>query len=166
MFAGFWEAVRDLFGPDPAHDPADWADKLRDRFGLAHHNPSAPAGIAVLVLRYPIRDVLRVRSTDRSSRLLVVPNVLDGPHSPAFCPAPQGSVEGHTIELSSRYNLPRREVVHPPVDFRARHVLRVGDIRRPVPADLATARGLHLVYLQERCTRPDYALGTDRDLLT
>lgn len=165
VFAGFWEDVKDLFGPDPDSDPAAWADELRDRCGLAHHDPGVLGPVPILVFRYPVRDVLRVRGTDRTARLLVAPTVLDSTHSPAFCPAPGSSVAGHTVELACHYELPRREVVHPPVDFRARHVLRVGEIKRPVPADLGAARGLHLVYLQERSTRPDYASTTDRDLL-
>lgn len=165
VFAGFWEDVRDLFGARPDHDIAGWADELRDRFGLAHHDPGQLGDVAVLLLRYPVRDVQRVLGTDRSTRLLMTPTVLDGSQSTAFCPAPSGVSVGHTVELGGRYELPRREVLHPPVAFRARHVLRCGVIHRPAPVDLASARALHLLYLQETSSRIDYAATTDEDLL-
>jgi hypothetical protein len=165
IFAGFWVDVRDAFADHPMRDAPGWEDDLRDRLGLAHYDPAVLGAIPILVLRYRVGDVARVKGADRSTRLLVPPTVLDGRHSRAFCPSPRPGDAGHTLDLSTRPELTCREVLHPPVEFRARHVFRVGTVTRPTPVDLSMARAFHLVHLQERASRPDYALDTDRDIL-
>jgi hypothetical protein len=174
VFAAFWEDVRDLFGARAAADPPDWADALRDRLGLAHLDPgwrkapgdAARGSIEVLVFRYPVAVIPRLLGR-RGVRPLVAPTVLDGAHSPAFCPAPPGDPgTGHTVDLGARSELPRREILHPTVAFQATHVWRIGTIRRAIPHDiLPVARGMHLVQIREANDRPDYATGTDGDLL-
>lgn len=166
VFAGFWEDLQNVFGAGPSADPAFWADTLRDRLGLAHHDPVAKGGpIDILVFRYPVKLIPPLRGGSVAGRPLVPPTVLDTRFSEPFLPAPFGSRTGHTVELASNTHLPRREVLHPNVVFLARHVFRVGTIQKPLPGDLPDARGLHILDLQERTGRPDYAADTDRDLV-
>lgn len=164
VFAAFWEDLSDVFGATPGEDPPGWADELRDRLGLAHHDPAARAGrIDVLIFRYRV-DAVPGPKSNHAQRLLVPPTVLDGRFSPAFCPAPTGGLTGHTLDLGGGSRL-CREVLHPTLPFRAVHLFRVGAIERPVsPGLLREARGLHLAAVRAASAREDYALGTDGDL--
>ncbi|AUX34686.1 MULTISPECIES: hypothetical protein [Sorangium] len=165
-FAAFWEDVSDLFGRTPADDALGWTDTLRDRCGLSHMDPGARrAPISVLIFRYPVADVPRRRGM-RATQPLIPPTVLDCDPSPPFCPAPRTSPSGITVDLSGTSGVSRREVLHPFTAFRAAHVFRVGTIRRPVDLNLLhTARGLHLLEVRDLSRRPDYAAGTDGDLI-
>ena len=119
----------------------------------------------MLVFRYQVDAVPGLKS-DRTVRLLLPPTVLDGRHSPAFCPAPRAALTGHTLDLSGGRDRPCREVLHPTTRFRARHLFRVGTVTRPVNHGLLReARGLHLVCVREQSGRRDYAVRTDGDLL-
>jgi hypothetical protein len=166
VFAGFWDEAVDLFGETPADDPPGWADALRDSLGLLHYDPGTRGGaIEILVFRYPVAAVPRLKGLERDRRPLVPPTVLDNTSSPAFLPAPRGSLTGHVIDLSAQAGSLRREVLHPGVPFEAKHLWRVGTITRPVdPANLSVARGLHLWMVREASGRMDYAMGTDGDL--
>jgi hypothetical protein len=166
VFAAFWDDVADLFGDTPADDPPGWEDVLRDSLGLLHYDPGVRGNaLEVLVFKYPVSMVPRLKGLDRDRRPLVPPTVLDNLPSPAFLPAPRGSVTGHVIDLAANARDLRREVLHPGVPFEAKHLWRVGTIRQPVdPANLPLARGLHLVMVRGASGRQDYALGTDGDL--
>lgn len=166
MFAALYADVDSLFGATPAEDAPGWADTLRDWLGLAHLSPAKRRKeIDILVFRYPVKQVPDLKGTPRGSKPLVPPTVLDGSLSSAFCPAPRRSLTGHTVNLANEVVDPRREVVHPSLDFRARHLWRVGTVTRPVDLDLLPeARGLHLLGVRDAAGRPDYASGTDGDL--
>ncbi len=168
VFAAWWEDVQDLFGETPGGDVEGWADELRDRLGLLHYAPSSPADVVpVFVLRYPA--ALVPEGPRGGAKPLVVPSVLDGGMSPAFFPSPAGEATGHTVYLgpADAPELPcRRELLHPAVRWRAEHLWRVGELRRPVADDaLPLARGLHILEVREAAGRPAYAAGTDGDLL-
>ena len=129
----------------------------------------------MLVLKYPVSTIRRYAVLSVGSALseglpLLAPTVLDGEFSGAFCPAPENAECGYTLDLSVSLEAPliqRREILHPPVRWRCEHLWRVGTIARPVPEDrLRTARGLHLLDIRELLGRPDYASGTDEDLLS
>jgi hypothetical protein len=167
-FAAFLEDIAS-FGDDADAVPPGWADDLRDALGLAHLDPgdrTSGGALDILVFRYPVADVPSLTGHARVSRPLVPPTVLDGRHSPAFCPAPHASLTGHVIDLGARTKSPRREVLHPSAPFRAKHLWRVGTIVRPVDfGNLATARGVHLLLVRTASGRADYAQSTDGDLL-
>ncbi len=168
-FAGFWEDVAELFGASPKQDNPDWANRLRDRFGLFHLDPvrRAVPRIPILVFRYPVSKVPILTSLGRELRPLVVPTVLDGMHSAAFCPPPANIPTGCAVELSAASPPIPREVVHPTVRFRARQLWRLGRIDRSNTMEqLKGARGWHLYCLREEHDRPDYAEQTDPDLIT
>jgi len=166
VFAAFWDDHERLFGKTPADDTAGWADTFRDRCGLSHLDPGGRGGpIPVLVFRYPVKAVARMRGA-RLLQPLVPPTVLDSWLSAPFCPAPRNSLTGVTVDLSGAPAAPRREVLHPFTAFRASHLFRVGTIRRPFAPDmLPTARGMHLLDVRASSGRADYAAGTDGDLL-
>ncbi len=159
--------MADLFGESPAADQAGWADRLRDRVGLAHLDPGARgAPIDVLILRYRVGDLARIQELSATGRALVPPTVLDGHFSDAFCPAPTGETTGHTVDLGGDCDAPRREVLHPALAFGARHLWRVGTIQTAFDrGNLETLRGLHLVWLRRETGRADYAADTDGALL-
>ncbi|MFY9824728.1 MAG: hypothetical protein WAM82_25345 [Thermoanaerobaculia bacterium] len=167
IFAAFLDDVADLFGPSPADDPLGWADTLRDCLGLFHYDPGVrKATLEILVFRYPVSIVPKLRGLERERRPLVPPTVLDSRLSPAFLPAPRASTTGHVVDLSAEARSLRREVLHPGIPFEAKHLWRVGAIVRPVaPENLSVARGVHISMVQAASSRLDYASGTDGDLL-
>ncbi len=67
------------------------------------------------------------------------------------------------VHLDGADREPVREVVHPFFVPAAKHLFRVGEVARQVPADLSSARARHLRHL--RSGRPDYGDVTDADLL-
>lgn len=166
-FAAFWEDLSDLFGGSPGEDSKDWADRLRDRLGLAHYDPSERGGpIDILVFRYEVGGLAQVVGLGDGVRALVPPTVLDGNLSDAFCPAPVGARTGHTLDLSGACDSPRREILHPTLAFGARHLWRTGRIAAGVDlSSLPTVRGLHLIWVREETGKADYAADTDGDLL-
>jgi hypothetical protein len=163
VFAAIWEDVRDLVPGSDSEPPDGWADRLRDRLGLSHLDPSRRSSVDVIVLRYAAGEVPRVRGM-RGDLALVVPTVLDTRFFPPFCPAPMTSECGRIVDLTGDLDEPVRELLHLPVRFRARHVLRAGVIRTP-PPKLADARLAHLLYVQAELARPDFGRHTDQDLL-
>lgn len=166
-FAAFWEDLSALFGNTPDQDAEGWADRLRDRLGLAHYDPKARRGpIDILVFRYEVGSLARISELGEDVRALVPPTVLDGNLSEVFCPSPPGAGTGHTLDLGGAFDSLRREVLHPASAFGARHLWRIGTIQVPVDlASLADLRSLHLLWLREQTGVADYAADTDGDLL-
>jgi len=162
MFSALFEDVAPLL-----EDREDWPERLRDALGLAHLDPVERRGpIEILVFRYPVKVVPRLRTLSPQRRPLAVPTVLDSRFSSAFCPAPRGCATGYVIDLSGSKSELRREVVHPPVRFQADHLAKLGEVRRGVDRSaLPIARGLHLLAIRDSAARPEYASETDGDLL-
>lgn len=161
VWATFLQDHADLLGPEPAEDTNGWADELRDRLGLSHFQLLSSKSLPILVFSYPVSDV-----PDRKGfrgKPLAVPTVLDGDLSVAFCPAPGEDPVGRLVHLAAVEREPSREVVHPFFVPEAKHLFRVGEVRRAAPSDLARARARHLQALRNR--RADYADSTDADLL-
>jgi hypothetical protein len=149
----------------PVFEKPDWADQLRDILGLLHYNPTVGNEISIMVFVYPIRDLPHLQGQP-AFRPLVPPVVLESNWNAAFCPSPPGGKTGHTIDLSGTASAPpRREVVHPTVQYRSRHLYRLGQIRKPVADTLEVARSLHLTEIRKMTSRPDYAAGTDSDIV-
>lgn len=117
--------------------------------------------LPILVFVYPVSVVPDRRGF--KGKPLAVPTVVDGELSPAFCPAPGSDPVGRVVNLAGEDREPAREVVHPFFVPEAEHIFRVGEVTRPVPADLAATRTRHLRHLRD--LRPGYAAATDADLL-
>ena len=164
-FSAFLDDFRDVLGGEE-ESPRDWPNRLRDALGLVHHDPRSSGSIEIVVLRYSVSEVPTLRDAGRDAHSLVPPCVLDGRFSAAFCPSPRKGLTGHVADLSANVVEPRREVVHPTVRLRTNHIWRCGTITKPVERDLLPeARGIHLHLLRNHSVRPDYAMGTDADLL-
>lgn len=161
VYAGFLEYFADFLGAAPADDKPGWADELRDLLGLYH----LVAGTRIVVFRYLVQEIPRPRGRP-DLRPLTAPTVLDQEHSEAFCPSPANANCGHAVDLRGRgRETPAGEILHPWIWFESRHVFRVGTIRRPVPATLEEARGMHLLAVRDLASRLDYASSTDSDLI-
>lgn len=167
VYGAFWEDVFDLFGDTQAGDSPDWANSLRDRLGLAHIQPrTGVRALDVLVFRYPIRSVPRLQNAAADQRPLVPPTVLDGNHSPAFCPSPVGQQTGRSVDLSQQKPI-CREILHPALDFRVEHLWRVGQVTKTVDMQqLIDGRRWHLAFLRELPECADFAASTDADLFS
>ena len=165
VFSAYWQDVMDILPEEPDKAPNDWADKLRDRMGLARHDPIY-GPIPIFVFQYPIRILPRFKNIDRGYPL-VPPSVLDGEFSPAFCPAPENMLTGHTVDIGGNPEAsPCREVLHPAIKLRAEHLFRVGTIRRPLKMEnLRDYRAFHILAIQENTGSPDFADSTDKDIL-
>lgn len=163
VYVGFWDDQKALFGIRPSEDLPGWADVLRDRLGLLHLAPDRRSGaIPILVFRYSVGSV--PKRAGLRGRPLAVPTVLDSDFSEAFCPAPQDEHYGRAVDLSASLDESSREVLHPFLPYSAGQLFRVGRIEAP-SGPVGTARTAHLMALRERCSRPEYAAGTDGDLL-
>ena len=145
----------ELFGEEPGDDAPDWADELRDQLGLYRIEP----GEVLVLFRYAVGDLPRFVD-DPNIQPLAVPTVLDSRFAEAFCPAPRNRAAGHTVDLTGFGRL-QPELLHPAIRLRASHVFRVGQVSRPVPADLEPCRRAHFTALRETTGRSDYGAGID-----
>ncbi len=162
-YASFFAEHESLLGGTPDSASGAWADRLRDRLGLAHLDPGARGPIHILVFRYPVTRV-PTRLRLRGRRPLATPTVLDSRWSRAFCPSPPDHHCGRVVDLAAELNEPASEVVPPHFDLDAKDLFRVGRVTKSVPEDLWEARQAHLLWLRERTGHPDYAADTDPEL--
>jgi hypothetical protein len=122
VFAGFWGEVKQFF-VDPYHNQIqnrDWANQLRDLFGLGHLDPSGGEPIPVVLFRYRVKDVLDANTDGKN--IVAVPTVLDGGFSPFFYPTPlKGWTEGQTVDLTqgdeNNYSL-NCEIIHRYIPYK------------------------------------------------
>lgn len=162
-FAGFWEDVEDLTPEDAASAPATWADRLRDAFGMSLLLPPPGGVIPIVVLRYAVDEIPRIRGL-RGAHPLVQPTVLDAELFEAFCPPPVGAPVGCLVNLAGDLGRdPAGEILHPTVPLTPDHVFREGDVRR-VPEPLERARAAHITMMQDRFDSA-FATDTDSDIL-
>ena len=161
-FAALLEDIETIF------DEPNWPAKIRDVLGLLHLNPGAVGrNIDILIFRYPVSSVTKLRGALPNERPLAPPTVLDMPFSAAFCPGPIGFNCGFVIDLSCKGNSPRCEIVHPTNPYEPGHLWKMGTITKPVIlADVPVARAFHLGALHKETGRSDFARNTDPDLLT
>jgi hypothetical protein len=153
MFVGFWGEVEDLF-VDEAGDPKenkDWANQLRDRFGLGHLDPLDAGPIPVVMFRYRVEDVIRSHK-DEPLRL-AVPTVLDSKLSPFFCPTPKNGWEyGQALDLTDGgeqdYSF-YYELLHRKIEYKPDFLFRAGWITGPPGKTLEKARHIHLAFLRD-----------------
>ncbi len=153
VFAGFWDEVKDIFidTADNEIDNADWANQLRDRFGLGHYDPMGGEPLAVVLMRYRISDVMNAASG--KTKIVAVPTVIDSDWSPFFHPTPiDGWQEGQTLDLSpgseAEYSL-NREILHRFIAYQPSYLYRVGWINKPPGKSCEEARRIHLKCLQD-----------------
>lgn len=114
---------------------ASWADALRDDLGLGHYDPKAGAPVAVILMRYTVREVRQCK--EAGAKAFCIPTVLDGTVNPCFVPTPipGPAASGSAWQMGRAINLGatsesdyadrmRAELVHSYVDYRPEHLVR------------------------------------------
>lgn len=147
MFAGFWGEVKHLFGDDGDTDNLEWADKVRDCFGLGHFDPEGGTPIPVILFKYPLSEVMALAG---GPGYAAIPTILDTNLNPFFFPTPAGWQNGQTVDLTTggedTYEL-YSEILNLHIPYRLEHVYRIGEIRRSPGKTCETARSIHLKLL-------------------
>lgn len=155
-FAAFAQELEDDI------EAPDWANRLRDRLGLAHYPPKNRSGPwPVVLMRYKVGEV-----EDRARRAgadlpLTVPTVLDDMPYEIFHPAPRQADYGRTLHLGDNSGCDRlaSEVLHLRIDYAPTHIWKVGAITTRVdiaPERLAQLRETHLFCLRYTSERDDF----------
>lgn len=166
-FASF---LHDLNAEQINPPTAGWPDRLRNRLGLAHHDPSDGKPIPVALFRYPVSSVYAATAaTPGAAHAIAVPAVLDAPLNSAFHPAPAGLDSGRAVDLAHDRECERMtaEVLHLRIDYLPDHLWAVDAIvtRPPVTpplpegpgvTKLATLREWHLFCLRYWSGRDDF----------
>ncbi|MBF0293976.1 MAG: hypothetical protein HQL96_02215 [Magnetococcales bacterium] len=139
----------------------DWANRLRNRLGLAHHDPGvAGPPIPVALMRYPVQSVIGYAKTvPEVKHPLTVPTVLDHAFCEVFCPAPKEALYGRTMDLegiaTGRGFI--GELLHPRIEYAPGHIYKVGAITDARPRyDSKELRELHILLLREETERHDF----------
>lgn len=152
-FAGFWGEVKDIF-TNAAGDRIDddnWADRLRDRFGLGHLNPELVGKIPVMLFYYRVNKIIP-RHGDASA-VAAIPTIVDGKRTPFFCPTPKnGWDNGQTLDLSEggedEYTF-YREILHRAIEYKPEFLYSAGWITTAPGKTLEQARKIHLDYIMD-----------------
>lgn len=135
----------------------DWADRLRDRLGLAHHDPSSMAPIPVILMEYDVTSVLRAAAGHGVRDAFVSPTVVDSPPWPWFFPSPTGLAYGRSMNLGADPPHLVAEFLHVGMTYTRNHIARMGEIRRPVgPTNLRSLRNRHLAAVRTAAHQPDF----------
>jgi hypothetical protein len=135
----------------------DWADRVRDRLGLAHHNPDPARPIPVILMEYDVASVLRAAASQGTRHAFVCPTVVDSPPWPWFFPSPAGLAYGRTMNIGTGSPILAAEFLHVRMTYTRDHIARLGEITRPVaPEDLRGLRNRHLAALRTAARRPDF----------
>ena len=146
VFVGFWGEVKDLLDGDDDQ----WANRLRDRFGLGRFDPKGSEPIPVLVLRYRVGDVVQAQPEERN--FAAIPTVLDSRMSSFFCPTPRSCTEGYPLDLTpgteNEYVF-SCEILHRYIEYKASYVCRFGWITESPGKTCEEARRIHLEYLRD-----------------
>lgn len=135
----------------------DWADRIRDRLGLAHHDPGPSGPVPVMLMEYDVASVLRAAANHGVRNAFVSPTVIDSLPSPWFFPSPTGLAYGRTMNLGSGTPLLLAELLHVRMTYTRNHIGRLGEIERKVgPVDMRGLRNHHLAALRHAAHRPDF----------
>ena len=131
-------------------DAPDWPCRLRDRLGLAHYDARG-GPIPIALMEYSVGEVLAALDDPGVACAITRPTVLDSRPWPWFFPAPAELCYGRTMSLAAidDYDMLLAEILHCRLSYRRHHLVRLGEIRRPVVGlDLRTLRNDHLMALR------------------
>lgn len=143
-------------------ETGEWADRLRDRLGMAHMVPTDSYGPRpVALMRYPIRAVMDRARRQNAANALAVPTHLDGEPCEYFHPAPSQALCGRTLNLMGNPECDRfaSEILHLRIDYTPQDFFKVGAITtRPDLSStrLAELREGHLFCLRYLNDREDF----------
>lgn len=156
-FAGFLYDVEDTI------EAPDWANRARDRFGLAHLDPEPGETLSVALMSYPVREVFQAaRAKAEAVHPICVPTVLDHELTACFLPAPHQLPYGRTLQLMGDPKCEHKiaEVLHLRFPYKPEHIRKVGVVTEPVTGlidpGLDSLRTDHLICLQYESERDDF----------
>ncbi|MBF0325252.1 MAG: hypothetical protein HQL42_09275 [Alphaproteobacteria bacterium] len=141
---------------------ADWANALRDRLGLVHHQPTAEHGpLPVALMRYKVEEVVTQARRQGAAHPFAVPTVLDAEMWEVFHPAPRQADYGRTLHLAGDVECEHKtsEVLALRIDYKRTHLWKVGAVtsrRKPDGTELTELRQQHLLCLQYLNDRNDF----------
>lgn len=151
-FAAFLDEVKAEVEED------DWPHRLRDRLGLGHYSPEHGTRIPVALMCYTLQEAFNVKARTSIPSAFALPTVLDGGMHPYFFPVPREHPYGATLHLADGLaDLICAEILHCRIEYRPKHLRKLGWIERPhnfhaTTADrdarLRSARDLHLLQLR------------------
>jgi len=150
VFAAFHDDLLDDLGK------ADWPNVFRDRLGLAHHNPKERP-IRIALMCYTVGEVLAGCEDDAVA--ITKPTVLDSRPWEYYYPAPKDVDYGRAMALTMDRDESslQAEILHVRMDYKPKHLIKVGRIDRPVPEiDLKDLRNHHLLCLRMESGRDDF----------
>ncbi len=159
-FVDVWNDNRDrrpafaTFKHEIAEDleAGNWAERLRDRLGLAHIGAEP-----IALMEYPVRQVLAERRDGTDP--ITVPSVLDSRPWEHFFPAPRDLVYGRAMALSpcEGDEMLVAEVLHSRVTYKPEHITRVAALTTLAPVhDVTKRRELHTLAVQIASGREDF----------
>ena len=132
----------------------DWANRLRDAFGLGHIRPWAGNPTPILLMQYNLERVYRTHIGKLA--WAASPKVLDdvptaGPN-PCFFPAPKkASADGYgvTVDLDLTGGTFQSEFLHGRIEYNLADIRRIGEITTDVSdTQIASARSRHRELLE------------------
>lgn len=141
----------------------DWAQRMRDRLGLAHFD-CRTGPIQVALMKYSVSEVRNAANIQDGACAITAPTVLDSGPWPFFFPAPRDLSCGRTMPLvavaDDRDLL--AEVLHFRISYRREHIVRLGELREPPEAfDLRVLRNHHLLAVRVASGRDDFGEEID-----
>jgi len=145
-FATFKHEIADDLAAD------DWAERLRDRLGLAHIGAEP-----IALMEYPVSDVLKEQADGTCA--ITVPSVLDTGPWEHFFPVPRDLPYGRAMSLSpcGGEEALVAEILHSRLTYRPEHMTRVAQISSaPSCADIADRRNMHCLAVQIAANREDF----------
>jgi hypothetical protein len=163
-FLAYWNGKRDyrpMFAAwrrDVAEELAaeDWAERLRNRLGLAHYRPD-DGPIQVALMEYTVREVRA--EAGQAAAAFTAPTALDMRPSSQFFPTPRELPHGCAMALAPVYSEAHilAEMIHTRLTYKAHHMKRLGLITAGFQEhDLKTLRNEHLTALRLRSERYDF----------
>lgn len=132
----------------------DWANRLRDAFGLGHIVPTAAGSKTVVLLQY---NLIRVHNAHIGKPAWAAsPTVLDDVPgqmpNPCFFPAPKNASKdgcGYTVDLAKTGASFQKEFLHGHITYTLADIRRIGEVTTDVPPSrIADARKDHLDLLK------------------
>ncbi len=149
-FAAWRDEVLDEIAAD------DWAERLRDRMGLAHYTVEK-GPIPVALMEYTVREVKAEAGGIVS--MFTAPTVLDTPPWPQFFPAPSNVPYGRAMALTPIGDEKQllAEMLHTRLTYQPHHIARLGLIKQPYKVhDLKDLRNTHLLAVRIASGREDF----------
>lgn len=148
----------------PELKSADWAEQLRNRFGLAHYDSDRRGPLVVALMEYQASEVAAsLAARPGFAHAFAIPTALESEPYSQFFPTPVEMQCGCPMALTPIESEDEliAEVVHPRMPYRRKHFSRITMLDSALPAsDFAECRNMHLLALQI-ASRRDATFGAE-----